>query len=255
MAMTAPSAGEDMLALYQRIQEDARPESIVIDGRQYTTRKVHPVHQPGPEAPLEVSTLEAVAQYVNAGIDKADPKRIFLRVASPSEVRLETWLHPGFCERFCLLRAKAPLPEHQFGRWLCTEDLSIWLQSCFCGNPVLEEGAPVNSKAGILKYISRVVKVSEAALSDDGTAQAVEVQSALGSKALAMLPNPVKLRPYRTFIEVEQPKSSFVFRLTEDKGFRYRLDEADGGAWRIEAVKSVAEWLKSHVSADVPILS
>lgn len=30
-----------------------------------------------------------------------------------------------------------------------------------------------------------------------------------------IIPNPVRLIPYRTFLEVEQPESEFVFRITE----------------------------------------
>ena len=34
-----------------------------------------------------------------------------------------------------------------------------------------------------------------------------------------IVPNPVKLRPYRTFAEIEQPESSYVFRIKDgDRG-------------------------------------
>ena len=46
------------------------------------------------------------------------------------------------------------------------------------------------------------------------------------------VPNPVTLRPFRTFIEVEQPESKFIFRMRE--GGRCAIFEADGahGSWR-----------------------
>ena len=246
----------DMLALYQRIQEDARPETMVIDGRLYTTRKVHPVHQPVPDEPLQVSTLASVADYFNLNPDMADLQRLFVRVVSPSEVRVEGALQPGFLERPVLMEAKALTPHHKYGQWLDSEDFSIWLQSCFCGPLALEEGVPVNSRAGVLKYISRVVKRAEAGVSDDGTTQAVELRTSVGSKAMSALPNPVTLQPFRTFAEVEQPAGSFVFRVSDDKGLRYRLDEADGGAWRIDAVQRITSWLAGHITVGgVVILS
>ena len=252
MAVTSPSA--DLLALYQRVQDDARPEAIVIDGRQYTTRKVHPVHRPVPDEPLQVSTLESVAGYFNSNPDKVELQGLFIRVASPVEVRVEGALQPGFLERPCYMEAKAMLPVHRFGQWLDAEDFSIWLQACFSGPSALEEGVPVNTRAGVLKYISRVVRKAEAGVADDGTTQAVEVRTSVGSKALASLPNPVTLQPFRTFAEVDQPAGQFVFRVSDDKGLRYRLDEADGGAWRISAVERIAEWLSGHIADESTVI-
>ena len=252
MAVTSPSA--DLLSLYQRIQEDARPEVMAIDGRQYTTRKVHPVHRPVPDEPLQVSTLESVAGYFNSNPDKVELQGLFIRVASPVEVRVEGALQPGFLERPCYMRATAMLPVHRFGQWLDTEDFSIWLQACFSGPAALEEGMPVNTRAGVLKFISRVVRKAEAGIADNGTTQAVELRTSIGSKAMAALPNPVTLQPFRTFAEVEQPAGQFVFRVSDDKGIAYRLDEADGGAWRIEAVERVASWLSDHIAAEDTVI-
>ena len=65
----------------------------------------------------------------------------------------------------------------------------------------------------------------------------------------APLPNPVLLRPYRTFTEVEQPASQFIFRAKAngDEGITYKLTEADGGAWKSEAMKNVQEYLRQNV--------
>ena len=43
----------------------------------------------------------------------------------------------------------------------------------------------------------------------------------------------VKLRPYRTFLEVEQPESDFLIRIRE--GGEIGFFEADGGAWKLFA--------------------
>ena len=50
----------------------------------------------------------------------------------------------------------------------------------------------------------------------------------------AKVPNPVILRPYRTFMEVTQPAISCVFRVR--KGPELSLHEADGGEWRLFAM-------------------
>ncbi|MGC4432461.1 hypothetical protein ABWL48_20460, partial [Streptococcus suis] len=52
--------------------------------------------------------------------------------------------------------------------------------------------------------------------------------------------------PYRTFAEVEQPASQFVFRI--DKQARMALFEADGKRWVQEAVGNIAAYLKAELA-------
>ena len=92
----------------------------------------------------------------------------------------------------------------------------------------------------------------ESATSDDGISQAVAVKAGITSKGVKELPNPVTLRPYRTFTEVEQPASAFIFRCRQDHGkMQFMLCEADGGAWRSEAMKNI----KAYMEAAVPGLN
>ena len=243
--------------LYSQIRADAEPKEIRIDGRPFTTGKVFPVLDPLPAKPVHVSTLSAVADYVNRDLDGLEEGTFFVRVASPNIVLVESSIAgTSHAERCVYLEASAMLPDHYFEKMLDTEHFSVWLQSSFVGPAVLASDTPLNSKAGVLKYISHAVKTASHVVTDDGTAQAVELKSSVSSVAVAKLPNPVRLAPYRTFAEVEQPESDFVFRCTDDGGsMKYVLFEADGGAWRLEAAKRVAEWLREHIeNKDVSIL-
>lgn len=60
------------------------------------------------------------------------------------------------------------------------------------------------------------------------------------------MPNPVYLAPYRTFAEIEQPVSKFVFRM--ESGPKAALFEADGGAWKNEAILKIKEYLQKELS-------
>ena len=57
--------------------------------------------------------------------------------------------------------------------------------------------------------------------------------------------NPAPLRPLRTFPEVEQPVSPFVVRFKEGK--KAALFNADGGAWKVAAVKSIGSFLRKEL--------
>ena len=59
--------------------------------------------------------------------------------------------------------------------------------------------------------------------------------------------------PYRTFLEVPQPASDFVFRISEGRGGApaFKLVAADGGLWKSQAVDNVKNYLVKAL-ADVP---
>lgn len=74
-------------------------------------------------------------------------------------------------------------------------------------------------------------------------------RTGIASKGDAIVPNPVKLKPYRTFLEVDQPVSEFIFRMKQDKydGVLCALFEADGGAWKMEATERIKKYLESEL--------
>lgn len=58
------------------------------------------------------------------------------------------------------------------------------------------------------------------------------------------VPNPVYLKPFRTFTEITQPESAFVLRMRESGGIQVALFEADGGAWKNEAILAIKDYLE-----------
>ena len=67
-----------------------------------------------------------------------------------------------------------------------------------------------------------------------------------------IVPNPVKLRPYRTFAEIEQPESSYVFRIKDsERGPHFKLVESDGGLWKNVTMKKIKEYLEYELSEEL----
>lgn len=224
--------------LYDAIREDAAPTTLNLNGREYTDKQVYPVEAPEPRA-LSVTTLTGVVDYLITNQDKLNMADIFCHVVSPTYVCVCSSLLPPFLNRAYYIEAKPNQLELPFNKWMNAEPFNIALQACF-----LDEG----DRKTVLKFISDVVAVSEAATSDDGTSQAVAVKTGITSKAVKALPNPVTLCPYRTFAEVEQPASKFIFRVRQNEGkMQYTLVEADGGAWRSEAMKNIKVFMGKSV--------
>ena len=65
------------------------------------------------------------------------------------------------------------------------------------------------------------------------------------------MPNPVRLKPFRTFLEINQPESDFIFRMREGRGVECAIYEADGGAWQIEAMQRIKVYIQNALN-DMP---
>lgn len=84
-----------------------------------------------------------------------------------------------------------------------------------------------------------------------------DLKTGIASKAYAVVPSPCSLQPFRTFLEVEQPASQFIFRMRGDRSIECALFEADGGAWKREAMRNVKEYLTDKLAGvpDIIIIS
>lgn len=81
-------------------------------------------------------------------------------------------------------------------------------------------------------------------LSDNGVSQTVTIKEG-ATLSKAEVPSPAELRPYRTFLEVDQPSSPFVFRI--NRRGECALFEADGGIWKHEAMENVSQYLVNEL--------
>lgn len=80
---------------------------------------------------------------------------------------------------------------------------------------------------------------------DDGISQVITTKQGVSMAQNVVFQNPVPLKPMRTFTEVDQPESNFTLRVDEDANCA--LYEADGGAWKNEAVINIHDYLKNNL--------
>lgn len=186
-------------------------------------------------APIEMNTLTSLVDYIKAHIDTMAEKMI-IQVVSPEEVRLFSQLNEKRC-RETIVKVEALIPSFRYEHFIDHESFCISVQAKFMDDPATD-------KALLLKFAGTVEQGSVAEYGDDGVTQKATVRQGIASKTDAVVPNPVKLRPYRTFTEVVQPASDFIFRMKEDRGITCALFEADGGAWKNAAMKNIKEYLE-----------
>lgn len=181
---------------------------------------------------LTVSTLTGLVDYIKTNVDELEGK-LLIQVKSPSEVALYSPLNVDK-DREKYVSAEAILPNNVvYERFLDTERFNIMLQSSF---------VDAYDKKVLLKYTGLVQDDAVKSIGDNGVSQAVTIKTGVASLGQAEVPNPVTLAPFRTFPEIEQPESKFIFRMKE--GPSAALFEADGGAWRNKAILGIKEYLK-----------
>ena len=101
----------------------------------------------------------------------------------------------------------------------------------------------------ILSLIGRMDVNQQISSEDNGVTQTVQVRSGVSFVENQQVRPIVSLAPYRTFQEVLQPESDFVFRVDQDRNVS--LTEADGGMWKLAARNAVKTYLKDALAEEV----
>lgn len=220
--------------------DHAAPNQVVLHDHVFVDRKVSPLLPPLPET-LVVNTLQGLADYVNAKVDGRED--IFVHVESPISVKLYGKLENS--QRECLVHSKWQAKPFEFGRWFEPGDFIVELRTKFERNDDL---------AVLLKLSGNVRQEAVKTNVDDGVGQIVTVRRGAAFVDQAPVPLESRLLPYRTFMEVGQPSSSFIVRVQEG-GPHFTLFESDGGMWKIHAVKNIKDWLTGELPKETVILS
>lgn len=138
--------------------------------------------------------------------------------------------------------------QFAFGNFQSPEQFVIGLQSNF---------VPGSGDIDYLLKLASNLKAENVALAeDDGISQRATVRTGVVVAATETIRSRVKLAPYRTFREVTQPPSEFLFRLRAKEGEPplCALFEADGGQWKTDAMSNIGAWL-SRNTKDIPVIT
>ena len=132
--------------------------------------------------------------------------------------------------------------EFEFDHYYDQERFLIELQANFVETEDL---------ATIMQVAGNIKSGTTANYSDDGVSQKTTIKSGVEFTDV-IVPNPAKLRPYRTFAEIEQPESSYVFRIKDsERGPAFKLVEADGGLWKNATMKKIKYYLEFELADEL----
>ena len=220
-------------------RENEKTEVVEICGHTYANKALRRYDTANYAEPVKATTLSALADYiVNCREEFTEGRRMIIHVVSPTKVRLMSALD-GERKREVLFETDAQVSGFHFDQWYDQESFMIGLQANFAKTADLD---------AVLLLAGNIESKNEQTYSDDGCTQVATMTVGVAAKADAIVPNPVQLRPYRTFQEVEQPVSQFVFRIGDRGTPEFKLVEAEGGIWKTEAVRKIKDYLELVLS-------
>jgi hypothetical protein len=231
----------------EKLEEMGKTEIITVGERPYSTNPIHAVLDPQPK-PIQVRTLSAISKYLKANVDGLTLADLIVHILTPEKVSLHSCLDTPFELRNCYMDASPDLRKFQFGTYWQVEQFIIAMQTFFVQS---------EATAQIIKLVGNLSHVAETNFNDDGVTQKVTAKTGITRVAEIAVPSPVVLAPFRTFLEVEQPSSKFIFRIQGREGTppTCALFEADGGRWELEAISNISKWLEENLPEEITILA
>lgn len=230
----------------EKVEEMVQPQTLTEGIRTFVDKPMHMlVDEIAVDTPLHTNSLSSVADYIKSNADfdaLASDGRKIIHVEDEKTVWLYTEMN-SFKKRSALLLASAWVSSFPFGQWLSLENFIISVQANFVTDEHRDE---------FLSFVATVKQDTGVEQQDDGVTQKVTTRSGVSLSRTSKVPNPITLRPFRTFSEVEQPESAFVFRIKAEEGcgVKAALFAADGDAWRHDAILKIRDYFQTHVIAE-----
>ena len=97
----------------------------------------------------------------------------------------------------------------------------------------------------LLRLLSEITCGASVKYANNGIATTIVTKHGVDLQSNAPIKPIVKLKPYRTFQEIDQPESEIHIRVKE-QGIKFI--EADGGMWKLAARHTIAEHLKEALA-------
>lgn len=226
-----------------RIVGLAAPKTYEIGPMTFASAPLHQVfYEPSRPSVYSVDTLSGLVRIIKEEGADLDNK-LFVRVQDQRHV--DVWTHYlGIVgrdyERWRLYTAEADVPRITVGNYMDQQQAIIELQSLHNATP---------DRDYLLDLLSKIDVTQGVKSTDNGVTQEATVKTGVVLKDTVPVKPIVELQPFRTFLEVDQPVSKFLLRV--DENGRAGLFEADGGAWKLEAKRSIAKWLSDALAAEI----
>lgn len=224
----------------EKIEELAKPIILDKGGCTYAVNKDGEAREIIPEAVyqscLSLNSLDALVQMVRTEGVRGDRSADKLYLSVKDHMTVACFGHPQKDLREARINYYEAQAKDVPG-WdgevnMAFDKAAVALQTRF------QDGGDRDYTLTLLSQITCGAKVT---YNDIGVATTVVTQKGVSLQQNSTIRPLVKLRPYRTFQEVEQPEGLFLIRIDE-RGITFT--EADGGMWKLAARKTIKAYLE-----------
>jgi hypothetical protein len=224
-----------------KIAELAGVASLTVDGKTFTDKTVTQVELKQYLFPtVKLVSLDSLVEYVEANKEVTDELRKYaFIICSDFEAKLIGMPEGEQRLRDVIASVNACSVFGSLAVWMDQESFRIWMMTQF-----KETKDQRDLLTLLIKITDENVQISE----DNGVSQVVTARVAVAAVGAVQIPSPIRLKPIRTFEEIDQPEGMFVFRLRKGAkgGFEMALFETATN-WKRTAAMSVAAYLKEKL--------
>lgn len=227
---------------------DQSKELVKLHGIDFTYRNLNPVLPPQQEC-LPVESLDGLVDYLEQNKDGIEVGGCSIHIVSHQEVILYGNVDPVTKNRQMYIHATLSnvFSPYSFNHWIGHEDFMIKLYSLF-----------QNDKEGFLKEFTATVRKAKR-YEENETEDKIHSSKSSKSKGIDIPGNRdafiAKLKPFRTFAEVDQPMSPFIFRIREcGQELECALYECDGGSWVNAVRNNIKKYLEAKIK-NIPVFA
>jgi len=218
---------------------EGKEKIIQLDGKNFSRHGYHRVYDDPRPKSLTFSTLGGLADYIKENLDSVEEDNCMIVIDDYDNVSLYSPVQGESNERHMIAEAKlSGVEEFKFGKFLEQEEFIISFSSLFCN---------MLDKDAVISCVASMTIKAEANAEDNGNSVAKSASNRIETNGKTIGPV-LKLAPFRTFRELDQPQSAFIFRY---KAFNDKpgvaLFEADGGAWKLDARQKIKDYLEDRL--------
>lgn len=197
---------------------------------------------PSPMPLIKIGSLTGLVDFVHSIGSYAD--RMIFVVDHKTVAYTEMMVDPKTKQRQGHAQAMFELDEEfQFGRKYKHDEFMVKLICMFM---------KTDRQQNFIEKVSTIKLVNTDDSHDTGAtnkkSQSLGVEIAGDAKEFS-----VNLKPFRTFPEIDQPESPFIFRVDNEK--YCALHECDGGAWKNQARLKIKQYLADKLDNKLTIIA
>lgn len=192
---------------------------------------------------MKVNTLTAFVSYLKNAIKNGEvTQRLYINIKSPTEVYATTEVNKFGKRSMIAMAERYYFKPFNFGNSFDFENFVVALRSQFVRTEGVEK---------LLECLKTVTSANDVTTEDNGVTQTMTARNGVHLGFVDITPV-WELQPHRTFTEVAQPSSLFLFRVRKDgDNTRYTLFETDGNKWAVDAIESINCYLRWNLEEEI----